>query len=235
MMDDYNPALFISSSLFLPFLKKSPPPEEPEEGDGPACDADELKLYKQRSAVYKKIIDRYSEMIEEKENKTITELKTLVRPENKAILKVRDDLVSEFDSFLYERDFPDAAKNAFSFVKEKISDVYLPLDFWLTPEEIIELKAADDIEKSIFLCSLLIALGNNSSRVGVEVEGRAKRAFVFFSFNNEDWFMDPVKGVIAKGEKKELFEKQLPGYTNKVVYDFNDQEYHEWESNPETG
>jgi len=218
---------FIFLLIDLPFLKKKMGGEkegarESEKELPEPCADHELGI-----AVYKKIIRRYREQIEKNEYKTISELRALVNPGSAAIQEINNKLREEFHPYIYEKDFLSAAEKACAFVKDEIKNVALPLDFWLAPEDILELRAADETDKAIFLCSLLIALDNAGARVVVETNGE-RHVFVLFEFNGIFYLMDPVHDVRLEGAKEEVLKTYFAERAgNRLVYEFNDRVYEE--------
>ncbi len=185
---------------------------------------------KRRELIYKKIIERYRELIEAGESKSIPELRSLVKPQSSAVIELRDKLTREFKPYDYERDFLAASQKSFEFVKDEIKNEHVNIEFWLSPRDILELSAADEMDKAILLCSLLIALGNRSAKVVVETKGGLKHAFVMFSFGSRYYLFDPVHDINLAGSK-EILEAQIStekDEENKIVYEFNDTEYNEW-------
>lgn len=178
-----------------------------------------LKKVERILKIYKAIISRYREMIEEKEKKTIPELKMLIQPENPAVLSICNSIKANFRPYIYKEHFLKAAELCHDFVKEEIANEVLPVDFWMRPEEILEIGAADEVDKAIFLCSLLIALENKSAKVLIE-SAEAKRAFVIFEFGGDFYLIDPVRGEIKKGKHED--------FAKSGSYEFNNQEYNEF-------
>jgi hypothetical protein len=215
----------------IPFLRKKEEPEpkpEPEEAEK-ECESD-LDVCRRRELVYKRIIERYRELIEAGESKSIPELRSLVRPQSSSIAELKDKLTKEFKPYEYERNFLTVAQKAYEFVKDEIKTEHVNIEFWLSPKDILELKVADEMDKAILLCSLLIALGNRNAKVVVEMKGGLRHAFVMFSFGNRFYLFDPVHNINLAGSK-EILEAQIStekDEENKIVYEFNDTEYNEW-------
>jgi len=221
--------IIVFAANIIPFLRKKEPEPKPEEPPCEVCES-ELEVCKRRESVYRKIIERYRELIEASESKSIPELRSLVRPQSSSVIELKDKLTKDFKPYEYEKDFLTAAQTAFEFVKDEIKTEHVPVEFWLSPKEILELKAADEMDKAILLCSLLIALGNRNAKVVVEMKGGLKHAFVMFSFGNRYFLFDPVHNVNLAGSK-EILEAQISterDEENKIVYEFNDMEYDEW-------
>jgi len=222
--------IIIYSANIIPFLRKREEPEpKPEKPPCEECES-ELDVCRRRELIYRKIIERYRELIEASESKSIPELRSLVKPQSSSVIELKDKLTRESKPYEYEKDFLAAAQKAYEFVKDEIKTEHVPVEFWLSPRDILELKAADEMDKAILLCSLLIALGNKSAKVVVEMKGGLKHAFVMFSFGNRYYLFDPVHNINLAGSK-EILEAQISSEKdeeNKIVYEFNDVEYNEW-------
>ena len=223
--------IIVFAANIIPFLRKKEPEPKPEP-EKPPCDEceSELDASKRRESIYRKIIERYRELIEASESKSIPELRSLVRPQSSSVIELKDTLTKDFKPYEYEKDFLTAAQRAFEFVKDEIKTERIPVEFWLSPKDILELKAADEMDKAILLCSLLIALGNKGAKVVVEMKGGLKHAFVMFSSGNRYYLFDPVHDINLAGSK-EILEAQIStekDEENKIVYEFNDMGYNEW-------
>ncbi|MCX6778298.1 MAG: hypothetical protein NT157_05450 [Candidatus Micrarchaeota archaeon] len=208
----------------IPFLRrgeKAGPEKGKEEPEEPPA------KHKCRAALYKHIIERYREQIEAGESKTIPELRGLVNPNDKTVAAIADHMRGSFHPYVYEEKFLLAARKAFEFVRDDIELESLPVDFWLYPEDIVELGVADAVDKAMLLCSLLIALENESARVVVETDG-TRRAFVTFDFKGSFHILDPVQDIFESGVKEDLIRKHVQGDNYKLVYEFNNKEYEEW-------
>ncbi len=222
------PLFIILYGLFpFPGKKPQPPAEAPKPGPE-AKECEDCGPYKRKVALYKKIIDRYKVLIEESEYKSIPELRSLIMPEDKAVLQVRDELIAGSSQYSYDKDFPKAAERAYAYCRDEIKNEFLPLDFWLAPADMVELKAADEMDKAIFLCSLLIALENQTAKVVVVAEERMRHAFVTFEFGDEFTLVDPAHEIHVSGEKDEIIRTYITKGEEKQVYEFNNLEYNEW-------
>ncbi len=222
---------FIFLLIDIPFLKKKT--SESEGGGAAGARAGEKEMpepcadHELSIAVYKKILARYHEQIEKNEYKTISELRALVNPNNPAIQKISAEIREEFHPYIYDNNFLEAAGKAYDFIKNDIKNVELPIDFWLAPEEILELRAADETDKAIFLCSLLVALDNADARVVVETNGE-RHVFAIFEFKEGFYLMDPVHDVRLEGAKEEVLKTYFADRAgNRLVYEFNDRVYEE--------
>ena len=79
----------------LPFLKTAPRPKEEPVSEKEVCAAEKEAVlsYRIRAAVYRKIIERYAEAVNQGEEKTVPQLKELVRPGDESVVRLRDAVV----------------------------------------------------------------------------------------------------------------------------------------------
>jgi hypothetical protein len=218
----------------LPFGKK--PDSAAEKGRGidtspdsaaPGKPDEQHETDKKRLSVLRKIIERYRDLIETGETKTVPDLRNLIDPKNKAIMQIRERILGAFHPYIYEEHFEKAAGFAFEFMRDSIGNETLPVDFWLYPEDVLELGVADEMDKAIFLCSLLMALDNDTAKVVVETEGQ-RHAFVLVEFLGKFRLMDPVHNVDIIGSREEILKAHIEGHDYKVIYEFSNKGYEEW-------
>ncbi|MDD5317984.1 MAG: hypothetical protein PHF51_04630 [Candidatus ainarchaeum sp.] len=217
-------------ALDLPFLKKRAEPQKQatEAGEAKARECEDCAHLKRKAALYLKIIERYKGYIEASEDKSITELRALVVPEDPAVRKIVEEIKSGFRPYIYDRDFPKAAEKAYLFCRNELASEFLPVEFWLSPSDIAELRLSDEIDKAILLCSILLALENASAKVVVETQERLRHAFVTFERDGVFHLLDPVHGANLSGARDEVIKKAIRQPERKVVYEFNNSEYNEW-------
>jgi hypothetical protein len=198
---------------FIPFLKEEQEPEGEKRDELRSCQ-DKLKLYEL-------IFHRYKDMIEQRESKTVTDLKALIKPSDETIVRKKAELTDKIRPYIFEQHFLEAAEEAHKLVRT-IRTYVLPVDFWLSPKEVLELRGGDPMDKAVFLCSLLIALENAESYV-VAGTNKGIKIAVAFKFNNEWHLLDPISAQHVKGKKEDLVQQWF-GDMNRV-YEFNDKEY----------
>ena len=174
--------------------------------------------------LYLAIISRYKDYIQEKEGLSVVELPVLVTPKDEAVAKKVADIKSGFGNYDYERDFRQAAAVAFSFVKDEIDGVILPLEFWLTPKDTLEHMMGDVIDKNILLCSMLVGLGNPSTKVLMRIKGENFGAFVYYEFENKIYMLD-LDGGMKEFSGKEAMIASLGIDDDTTAYEFNNQTY----------
>ncbi len=215
---------------------------------------EELSATAIRMSAYKRIIERYAAHINASEQKTVPQLKELVRPNDSAVQKTAREITSAFEAekkasatgfhessefeYEYARDFLPCAKRALEFCKS-LSPVHadLPVSYWLSPQEILELGAADPLDRAIFFCSLLQAIGCRSARVRmVQFEEGATHPFVLFEFEGKSFVADAFdKNAQLSGRENVTFESTLSSIKageakySKSLYEFNNFEFEEFE------
>lgn len=166
-----------------------------------------------RLKLYRLLLEKYADIINEKEERTIGEVKGLINPDDLTI----QSIVSGFkpNNYSFEKNFLNSAKKAFEFVKKEIffAKADIDLDYFLSPREIMTYKVADDEDQAVFLCSILLALENENAGVVIaELNDLTTHAFVVFEFNGRAYFLDPTQD--------HSFE-QFSGKTEKIMKDYS--------------
>lgn len=174
--------------------------------------------------IYLTIISRYKDYIEEKENISVAELPTLVTPKNALVENTVMQIKSGFGPYIYEINFYEAAKKAFDLVRDSVEDVSLPLQFWLNPEETLSFMMGDKFDKNILLCSLMICLGNPSSKVFVKIKSDSRNIFVYCEFNGMIHKFDIDDGI-KSFESREALIDSVKIDDETAAYEFNDRTF----------
>jgi len=161
------------------------------------------------------IFERYSDIIEEKETKTPAKLKKLVQPGHHRIIELTKTYKTP--------------EKAFEFVRDDITEIHpeISATYWLTVEEMLELRAADTEDEAILLCSMLRSLGKEARVAVVELDNGKVKSLVLMSDRVLDPGMnaryDQFTGLSCEDAlKKYSFEGH---FIKKVLYEFNDKEY----------
>ncbi len=184
--------------------------------------------------LYKLLLEKYSEIINEKEKRTIGEIKGMVDGEDLTIQAIIADFLPE--NYDFEQNFLETAKKVLEFVKTEIDYVEsgLNLNYWLSPKEILKEKIGDDEDLAVFLCALLAGLGDEKASVLItELDNLKTHAIVLTEFGKKTFIFDPSqKHDFEKfsGTK----EKVLANYSfngakiKKFIYKFNKTEYEQF-------
>ena len=184
--------------------------------------------------LYRLLLQKYAETINEKEKRTIGEVKALINPQDLTI----QSLVSRFktQSYSFETHYAQAAEKAFRFVNAEIAFVKADLDirFWLSPKEILEAKVADDEDHAVFLCTLLLALGDEKAEIAIaELEDLSTHAFVITQTGARFFLLDSTQQHpfdFFSGAKEEVLARY--SFNNakirRFLYKFNRDSYEQF-------
>ena len=191
---------------------------------------DEIGLLKAYNGIYLEIITRYKEYIEGKEGLYLTDLPRLVTPADEPVVLLAKELEGNFPIYNYEDNFEDAMKLAYAYIRDKIAPISLPIQFWLKPAQAIRYEAGDIFDKAVLLCSLLIAMGNVSSRVMVIVKNSDRHFIVYSEFKDRIIGIDMESGLNEYKNMGELLEKNgvnknAENDEETTAYEFNDKFY----------
>ncbi len=182
----------------------------------------------------KYLLEKYSDIINEREKRTIGEIKGLVDGNDLSIQSFVEDFKGPAYSF--QNDYEKALKIAFDFVKKEISfvDAELNVNYWLAPREILELKVADDEDLAVFLCAVMKALGDDKAEVIIaELDNLRTHAFVLTKLGEKSLLLDPAQEhnfedyLDTKVEilQKYVFQKQK---IKRFLYRFNSDKYEQF-------
>ena len=184
----------------------------------------EFRKLEKLNQIYSFILSKYKEYIENGEKLSVAELPTLIMPKVQLVVKKSNEIKEAYENYEYESDFSSASMKAYDFVKNDIQDVSLPLQFWFTPEETLKFLSGDLTDKSILLCSLLIALGNPSTKVLVAINGNERKIVVYYEFGGSVTMLDLDLGIKIFSNKDALL-KSFDTTEDSIAYEFNDQVY----------
>ncbi|MDP3742457.1 MAG: hypothetical protein Q8R15_04025 [Candidatus Micrarchaeota archaeon] len=196
-----------------------------------------LKQCRLQVKAMKKVIAKYSDEINSFEVKTIPELKAFVNPEDAAVKKVAEKLKVEFQNKSgkeYAAQFlPVLSLAAFHFVSSlEVIGADLPVSFWFTPSDVLELGAADAFDRVIFLCSLLTNLGESAKVHVLEVESGIRHPVVITQNAEKIVLYDPfppANYVSGETQAEALSKFSLAGKPyKKSLFEFNAVNYEEF-------
>ncbi|MFA5105880.1 MAG: hypothetical protein WC506_02875 [Candidatus Micrarchaeia archaeon] len=204
----------------IPFFKSGFLAEKKPAGEGgqaAAPDSAEEGISRQEIELLKIVLLRYKEHIESSESKSIIEMKAMIKPHDPVIHAQRDSIAEEFHPYIYDQHFMQAAKLACGRA-EAIKTVSLPLNFWLSYDDMVAIGAGDEIGKAMFLCSILRSLDSQDAKVAICADGRPR---VAFGFGKKTYVCAPGEGIGEKPIEGDM--EAIDG--QKVSYTFNDLEY----------
>ncbi len=184
--------------------------------------------------LYKFLLEKYEDLINDSEKKTIGEIKGLVDEEDLTIQSILSEIKPQ--GFEFKKDYLNTAKKALEFINSKIEcvDPGLGINFWLSPKEILELKVSDDEDLAVLLCSVLAALGDEKAFVVIaEMDDLSTHAFVITELNNKFFIIDPCQEKTFEefsGEKTSVLQKYSfnGAKIKRFLYKFNNKEYEQF-------
>jgi hypothetical protein len=159
------------------------------------ADADDLADMETKLKIYTLITNRYKDIIAEKERRSVSELRQRTSPYNDFVKKLREPLIQDLKPYEYGKHFFIATQRAINYIRQ-IRNIELRLTFWMSFEEIDELKAADTMDKAILLTALLRSLGSEDAKVYVT---RSQRVYVGFKWEGISYLVDPKTGSLLGG------------------------------------
>lgn len=197
---------------------------------------DELAKCALQIRALKKIISKYSGEINSFEVKSIPELKAFISAGDASVKKVAEKLKQEFQAKsgkeYSQEDLPKLSFAVFHFVSSlEVIGVDLPVSFWFTPSDVLELGAADAFDRCIFLCSLLASFGASAKVHVLETEGGLRHPVVLLDAGKVILFdpYPPAKHIVGQTQTEVLARFYLgeKRYT-RSLFEFNSTSYEEF-------
>jgi len=190
--------------------------------------------YENEYKLAKFLLEKYGEIINEREQRTIGEIKELASGNDLSI----QALVEEFKEkpYSFEENYENALKKVFEHIKKEITfvDSDISLNYWMSGKEILEIKIADDEDLAVFLCACMKALGDDKAEVIIaELDNLRTHSFVITEINGEFLLLDPTQEnefEKYKGSKIEViknyeYQKQK---IKRFLYRFNSSKYEQF-------
>lgn len=170
--------------------------------------------------IYKLVINRYKNLISEKESRSISEIRQQVSPYNDFIRKMRESLLNDIVPYDPRLHFFTAAQRAMAYVRQ-MRTCEFSFSFWMAFKEMDDLKIGTIMDKAILLAALLRSLESEDARVLVTKSGKA---FVRFSWSGSPYLFSAESGSLLVGEDTMKVFSDDP-----VAYSFNDLIYENYE------
>ncbi len=206
------------------------------EADEDPAQAEEHSLREKilQCRLYAMLLEKYADLINEKEKRTIGEIKSLVNKEDLTIQSILADLKPE--GYAFPLGYLEAAQKALSFAQKEISYVEpeINLNYWFSPKEIFSSKVGDDEDLAVFLCSLLFALEDeNASVIIAELDSLRTHAFVSTEFDGKFFILDASQKHVFpdfSGTKEEALQKYSfkGAKIKRFLYKFNNSTYEQF-------
>ncbi len=176
---------------------------------------DKLSLTKNELAIMGALVDRHAAEIEGKELRTPTQMKALIAPADRDVMRLAKELGS--------------GPEAFRFVRDNVREVHPHINatYWIPPAEVLRIGGADHEDRIILLCALLRALGLEATVITVEMQNKMTRSVVGL----EDRVLDPRNNANWNDYEDLSIEAALRKYAfdgfgvRKMIAEFNDRAY----------
>ncbi len=187
---------------------------------------EEQEILKKYNQLYLEMLMRYKDYIESEESVYVAELPKLITPDDAAVINLANKIKSSFSQYSYDRDFYGAARIAYDNIRDNIATISLPLQFWLSPSQTLKCEAGDIFDKATLLCSLLIALGNMSTKVIIAAKEESRSFVVYCEYADSLILFNIDSGITQVKSKQELLDGMNIGKDEELTaYEFNDKMY----------
>ena len=185
-----------------------------------------------KSKYYEVILDKYKDIINDQERKTISQIKDTVSPNDLTI----KGLVSKYKpvGYEYSKDYIDSLKKIYNFIKSEIDVIKTDVKvlYWMDPTTILKNKYCDDQDASALLCSTMQALNDYDAQVYVVLlDNENTHSFVKTKFKNVHYIFDLTQKcpfeMFNNADENKLFEgyKFNGNKIKKVIYRYNQNAY----------
>lgn len=180
------------------------------------------------------LLQKYSDLINEHEQRTIGEIKTLVDGNDLTIQNLINEFKPEFYEF--EKNYLEILEKTYEFIINEIDflEVNFGINYWLTAKEVLDVRIVDDEDLAVFVCACAKALGDECAEVIIaELDNLKTHAFVISEFNDEFILIDAAQ----KKSFKEFIGKKtniIKNYTfnghkiKRFLYRFNSNKYEQF-------
>jgi len=147
-------------------------------------------------AVYRLVLGRYKDLINDKESRSISEIRARTSPYTDFIRRVSADLMKDTVPYDYARHFPTALERSLAFLRS-IRTCEFAFTFWMSFEEMERIALGTSLDKALLLCALLRSFESPDASVVVT---RADQWLVRFSFDGLERIVLPATGSVLSGE-----------------------------------
>lgn len=185
-----------------------------------------------KNKYYELIINKYKEEINEKERKTIAQIKNMINPNDLSI----KSLIGKYKpiGYEYKKDYIETLKKNYNFIKSEIDVIKsnVKILHWMDATTILKNKFCDEQDAAALLCSIMQGLNDYDCMVYVILlDDDNTHSFVKTKFKNTHYIFDlsqkcPFE-LYSDNDEKKLLEKF--NYNNskikKIIYKYNQNVY----------
>jgi len=181
---------------------------------------------------YEQILEKYKELINEEERKTISQIKETINPFDLSIKSI----VAKYKpiGYDYSKDYIDTLRKIYAFLKSEIDVIKIDVRvlYWCDATTILKNKLADDQDISALLCSIMHGLNDLEVMVWVVLLDDDKpHSFVKTKYKNQHYIFDltqkgPFEMFVNTNEKKLIEDYRYNGLKiKKTIYKYNQNNY----------
>ena len=140
------------------------------------------------------LLQKYSDLINQREQRTIGEIKSLVDGTDLTI----QNIITEFKDSTYDFDenYTEILTKVFNFIKDELefTEINFGVNYWLSANEVMQIKVVDAEDLAVFTCSCMKALGDTKAEVIIaELDDFKTHAFVSTTINEKFLILDPAQ------------------------------------------
>jgi len=175
------------------------------------------------------VLEKHREHIEEKEKKTIREMKGMIQPNNINLREYLSGIEEEAEDEI------EASEQAYKKIMEEIKACKAPpVEHWMTIKSMLDRKITDCKDRAILLCSAFRHFGAQAHVITATLENNERIPLVRIKINEKHLLINPKKqhpfrkyyGTMEELEQQ--FQYQGEGI-RKFNYMYNDREYRTFE------
>lgn len=175
---------------------------------------------KTKLKLYMLIVNRYKDMISKQEEHSVSEIRQRISPYDDQLKSIRDRLIKDIGPYEYDKHFFQAVQRILDYIRN-IKTVRFLLTFWMSFEEIDELKVAGVMDKALLLAALLRSLDSKDVKVMVT---KSEHVFVGFTWRGDNHLIVPESGsLLAREDSTKMFAD------DPLAYSFSDLFYESYE------
>ncbi|MFH0906113.1 MAG: hypothetical protein V1824_02140 [archaeon] len=180
---------------------------------------------------YELIIDKYKDLINDLEKKTISEIKDMIRVDDLTI----KNIIAKYRPIGYDfsKDYLETLHKIYNKLLEiDVVKTDIKVLFWIDISKIIKNNISDEQDISILLCSIMQSLGDSNATVNVVLlENNDTHAFVKTKYKNYFYIFDLAQKLPMETLKNTDEDKLIKEYKfkdskiSKEIYKYNQYIY----------
>jgi len=180
------------------------------------------------------LLQKYADIINEREQRTIGEIKSLVDGTDLSVQNLLEEFKEDFYEF--KNNYDQTLRKVYTFILDEIDvvEINLGVNYWLSAKEVLEQKVVDDEDLAVFTCACMKGLGDDKAEVIIaELDDLKTHAFVSTELGGNFLILDPAqKHDFDKylGNKVDIIKNYVYNQTKikRFLYRFNSEKYEQF-------